>query len=128
MCQLNDGSIVVAWSDMNQNQAMIKHYAPNLDVLKGETTIGALSTGNIPYPQISALSDGGFVAIWQIDDGIDLGIGGLIFNSNANTNGTMFDVHVGTMNERRFYSVAGLVNGGFVTVFEEKAANTDCYY
>ena len=43
MCQLNDGSIIVAWADEGQGQIMFKQYAQNLDIIKADTAIGALS-------------------------------------------------------------------------------------
>ena len=69
------------------------------------------------------------MAIWQFNDGAWNGVGGLIFDADANTNGTMFDFHSLTINGQRHFSVAGLVNGGFVTVYEDRVGgDLNCYY
>ena len=41
----------------------------------------------------------------------------------------MFDFHSLTINGQRHFSVAGLVNGGFVTVYEDRVGgDLNCYY
>ncbi|MDD3329513.1 MAG: hypothetical protein PHW25_20735, partial [Zoogloea sp.] len=72
---LADGSYVVTWVSSGQDGSgdgvYAQRFASNGEALGPEFSINTLTGGNQYWPQIAALSDGGFVITWQDDAGND---------------------------------------------------------
>ncbi|GAB1459279.1 hypothetical protein MASR2M50_10530 [Thauera sp.] len=73
---LADGSYVVAWASYGQDAASTwgiyaQRFANNGEALGAEFRVNTLVNGEQSWPQIAALSDGGFVISWQDNGGND---------------------------------------------------------
>ncbi len=93
-----------------------------------EFLVNVTTTGFQDEPSITALSDGGFVMVWQArapaetpDDGESgdtRGVFGRRFDANGTVLGSEFQINTFTKNDQDTPVVAGLTGGGFVVVWE----------
>jgi Ca2+-binding RTX toxin-like protein len=92
-----------------------------------EFQVNTETAGNQRDPQIAALSDGGFVTVWESygQDGDSDGVFGQRFDAVGNALGTEFLVNTETEYSQRDPAVAGLTDGGFVVAWESEEQDED---
>lgn len=80
-------------------------------------------------PQLVALSDGGFVAVWQSNDGADdtsdFGIKAQVFDEDGLPTGPEIAVNSLTKSKQLLPSVDALVGGGFVVTWQSNDQTDD---
>lgn len=120
---LNDGNFVVTWSSWLQDGSEFgifgQRFRANGSKLGAEFRVNRTTALYQIYSSNAALEDGGFVAVWQsyMQDGSENGVYGQRFDSSGKKTGGEFKVNTYTLLEQEFASVAGLADGGFVTVW-----------
>jgi hypothetical protein len=131
---LADGGFVVAWESKDQDGDDEGIYGQRYDAdgnqVGGEFQINTETDGHQKDPQITSMSDGGFIVVWESnehgehgDDGD--GIYGQRFDANGEPVGGEFQVNTETDNDQKEMSVTELANGGFVVVWESKGGEGD---
>jgi hypothetical protein len=97
-----------------------QRFDSNGNELGSEFQVNTWTTDYQGAPSITALSNGGFVVVWQSNgqDGSAYGVYGQRFDSNGNKVGSEFQVNTWTTDNQKNPSVASLANGGFVVVWE----------
>ena len=98
--------------------------ASRVDFSSGsEFRLNSTTANDQQSPEIAALSDGGYVAVWQSEDqdGSNSGIYGQRYDANGLAVGGEFRVNSTTTNEQSEPAVAGLDGGGFVVVWTSNA-------
>ncbi|RTL21247.1 MAG: hypothetical protein EKK55_16455, partial [Rhodocyclaceae bacterium] len=120
---LADGSYVVVWVSSGQDGSSGgiygQRFANNGEALGGEFRVNTLGNGDQSWPQITALSDGGFVVSWQDsagNDGSGWGNFAQRFDAAGNAQGGQFVVNTTTSSTQYHANVAGY-DGGFAAVW-----------
>ncbi|MBI1234873.1 MAG: beta-propeller fold lactonase family protein, partial [Alphaproteobacteria bacterium] len=126
---LTGGGFVVVWQDLSTSGGDTSGYAVrgqryNADgtTAGSEFLVNTTTTGSQSDPSIAALSDGGFVVVFDDDSGTggdtsNTAVRGQRFDASGNTVGSEFLVNTTTSNNQLDPDVAGLVGGGFVVAF-----------
>ncbi|GAB1459276.1 hypothetical protein MASR2M50_10500 [Thauera sp.] len=122
---LADGSYVVVWVSSGQDGSSGgiygQRFANNGEALGGEFRVNTLGNGDQSWPQIAALSDGGFVVSWQDsagNDGSGWGNFAQRFDAAGNAQGGQFVVNTTTSSTQYHANVAGY-DGGFAAVWSD---------
>jgi hypothetical protein len=94
---LANGNFVVAWQ-VGATGVAARIYDANGTPVSGEFAVESTSTGTQSAPSLIALSNGGFMAVWQSDDrqGLDdqqTGIRGRVFSADGTPAGNDFVVN-----------------------------------
>ncbi|WP_159690023.1 PKD domain-containing protein [Cognatazoarcus halotolerans] len=129
---LSDGSFVVAYSSYYSTttssyyDVLAQRFAADGTALGAEFALNTQVSGTQSQPQLSALSGGGFVAIWadSAGDASGYGIVAQRFASDGGKVGSEIAVNATTTGTQQGPDVAGLPDGGFVAVWEY---NNDIY-
>jgi len=133
---LSDGSFVVTWTSLGQDGAFGgiygQRYAANGSALGGEFQVNTYTTNHQERSSIASLAGGGFVVTWSSNeqDGSRYGVYGQRYDINGNAVGNEFQVNTYTENLQGYSSVAGLIDGGFVVVwdsFEQNGSSESVY-
>ena len=117
---LNDGSFVVTWQSQNQDGDEYgiygQRYDSNGNILGGEFLINNQTERSQNRPAITSLNNGGFVVTWNSSgqDGSEYGIFAQLFDANANSVGSEFQVNTFSDDNQIKPSVTALADGGFV--------------
>jgi hypothetical protein len=84
-----------------------------------EFRVNTFITSDQWFPSVASWNDGSFVVVWQTtdQDGDGQGIYGRRYNAAGNPAGTEFRVNTKTEGDQLWPSVATLVDGGFVVVW-----------
>ena len=92
-----------------------------------EFQVNTETAGDQRDPQVAALSDGGFVTVWESygQDGDSDGVFGQRFDAVGNALGTEFAVNTETEYAQVDPAVAGLTDGGFVVAWESEEQDYD---
>ncbi|MBV1865301.1 MAG: hypothetical protein KUG74_12845 [Rhodobacteraceae bacterium] len=128
---LDDGSFVVTWNARDQDGDSWGIFARRFDkdgVAEGaEFQVNTYTLGVQTHPTVSALNDGSFVVTWASwQDGDKDGIYGQRYDAVGNAVGSEFQVNTYTAGYQSGAKVAGLVNGGFMVMWNgEGAASED---
>jgi hypothetical protein len=94
----------------------------------GEFKINTNVTRDQLYTKIASLEGGGFVIVWSGDQTGNSDIYGRIYNSTNTPIGTEFRLNFNTSGSQYLRAVAGLIGGGFVTVWSgDQTGNNDVY-
>ncbi len=96
---------------------------PVLNLQSGsEFQVNTTTAKEQKFPDVAALSDGGFVIVWQSNeqDGAKEGVFGQRYDSNGSAVGSEFQINTETSQEQENASVAALDGGGFVVTWESK--------
>jgi Ca2+-binding RTX toxin-like protein len=126
---LADGRFVVAWTDVvgdtsETDQNMVGARAQLFDVtgakIGGEILLNASTPGVQQLPNLAALGDGGWVAIWT-DTGAANGIVGQRFAADGSKVGGEFLVNTVASGDQFQAAVAGLAGGGFVVTWSDRS-------
>ncbi|MGH1577412.1 hypothetical protein [Planktotalea sp.] len=130
---LDDGGWVITWVSVGQNGETSAIYAQTFNAdgsQRGGETLVNTSLGGIPYyPEITALSDDGWVVTWQasLDTGGTLGIFAQAFNANGTTRGVEAHVNTYETSTQQEPKIAGLTDGGWVIIWESNGQDGDNY-
>ncbi|MGF1499066.1 MAG: right-handed parallel beta-helix repeat-containing protein, partial [Elainellaceae cyanobacterium] len=129
---LSDNSIVVAWNSYGQDGSAYGIVAQRLAAdgtpLGGEWVVNSATTANQRQPDITALTDGGFVITWrsQATFGGDYQVLGQRYDAAGNPVGTDFQINgVTPTQDQGKAAIAGLADGGFVTLWHSLAPDGD---
>jgi VCBS repeat-containing protein len=120
---LADGGFVVVWQSANQDGGGVGLYGQRFDAagaqVGGEFLINTTTAGNQSDPNITALTDGGFVVIWHAaQDGSGVGVYARHYDAAGAATGSEFRVNVTTASDQQDGHVAALASGGFVAVWQ----------
>jgi|GEM_PF-1111909 len=120
---LTDGSYVVAWQSYTQDGTnswgiYAQRFANNGEAIGPEFRVNSLTTGDQSWSQIAALSDGGYVVVWQDDanDGSGYGVYGQRYDANSVAQGSQFLLNTTTSGTQYHDNVAAYT-GGFAAVW-----------
>ena len=83
-----------------------------------ETLVNTIASEGQEFPQVSSLTDGGYVVVWEGGAFGDREIFAQRYDINGNTVGSEFQVNTATANSQTRPSVAGTADGGFVITWE----------
>ncbi|MBT5777896.1 MAG: hypothetical protein HOI02_00645 [Rhodospirillaceae bacterium] len=128
---LTGGDMVVVWTDddgLDGNYDGIfariidSDGAPVGDqfLINSETT-----TSNQSFADTVALSDGGFVVVWESNDGSGDGVFGQRFDASGSEVGVEFQVNSTSSGSQDGAAVAALSGGGFVVTWESPDSTLD---
>ena len=82
-----------------------------------ELLVNSTTAGSQFYPRSSGLKDGGFVFVWEQDDGAQKDIIGKLYNSDGNNVIGEFTINTHTSGDQVRPVVATLADGGFVVAW-----------
>ena len=132
--QLRDGTIAVIWQAPRDeypipDQELYAHdgsivarlYTASGVAITAEIHVNpSFTTYEQSEPAVAALSDGGFVVVWQsmLQDTSYWGIYGQRFNANGNRLGSEFQANTKPHDSQKKPTVTGLKSGGFVIAWE----------
>jgi Ca2+-binding RTX toxin-like protein len=120
---LSSGGFVIAWQSNGQDGGGYGVYAQRYDAsgstIGSEFRINTYTSSDQKLPSIAALSNGGFVVVWESNgqDGSGRGIYGQTYDSSGSAVGGEFLVNTTTSSEQREPWVTGLNGGGFVVTW-----------
>ncbi|MDE5109856.1 MAG: FG-GAP-like repeat-containing protein, partial [Trichodesmium sp. St7_bin2_1] len=129
---LSDGGFVVTWESKEQDSSSWRVYGPwgvygqrydkNGEEAGDEFKINTHTNNAQRHPAVTALSDGGFVVIWQSDrqDGSSWGVYGQRYDKNGEEAGGEFPINTYTDDEQGDLAVTALDDGGFVVTWQSK--------
>ncbi|MDY0874496.1 cadherin domain-containing protein [Dongia rigui] len=120
---LANGGFMVVWTDVSAGQTDVR--GQPFDTLGkqlggGDFIINSGRTDAQERSSIAALSDGGFIAVWESSPGQDgdgVGVYGRRFTSQGVAVGSEFMVNTVASNSQSRPQVAGLADGGYVVVW-----------
>lgn len=122
---LEGGGFVVSWLSGGSSvyDVTFQVFAEDGSGVGSAVTVKAntsFNTSSGRSPALAALSDGGFVIVWEDDGGDDNGKGlaGRRFDSTGAAVGSEFQVNTWTAGNQDSASIAGLPDGGFIVVWE----------
>ncbi|WP_367154819.1 calcium-binding protein [Methylomonas sp. HYX-M1] len=131
--QLSGGSIVVVWQapgdpypvkdnplDVHDGSIYARLYDASGFATTAEIKVNSYTTYEQSQPAVAALSDGGFVVVWQsmLQDESYWGVYGQRFDAGGNKVGSEFQVNTTTHDSQQQPTVIGLSDGGFVVSWE----------
>jgi Ca2+-binding RTX toxin-like protein len=134
---LTGGGYVVTWESDGQDGDLSGIYAQMFDAQGAmvgiEMQINSTTTGQQSFPDIAALTDGGFVVTWNSEgqDGSETGIYYQRYDAAGATVGVETLVNTGTVGSQADPQVIGLSNGGYAiawTDFNDPASVRMQYY
>ena len=117
---LADGGFIIGWSsvgvDGDLSGVVAQRYSAEGFAVGEEFQLNTYTTSGQSWPTFTALSDGGFVAVWQSSgqDGSSDGVYGQRFDHVGQPVDVEFQVNTYTSNHQQYADVVGLPNGGFV--------------
>jgi hypothetical protein len=115
-----DGDFIITWasftvSDGNGYEALAQRYFSNGDINGSEFTVNSIAAGNQRKPVIATDNDGDFVIAWgDSPDGSEGGVFARMFNSDAEPQGTEFQVNTTTSYVQADPAIAMDNDGDFV--------------
>ncbi|MEZ6122858.1 MAG: LamG domain-containing protein [Planctomycetaceae bacterium] len=130
---LSGGGHVVTWQSFDQDGNLWGVYAQRYDssgaAVGSETLINSTTTDNQWEPNIAALSDGGYVIVWEsnLQDTDGLGVFGQRFDADGIAAGSEFAVNTTTANDQKDPAVTGLPGGGFVVTWQSNLQDGSQY-
>ncbi|WP_417782550.1 LamG-like jellyroll fold domain-containing protein [Terasakiella pusilla] len=127
---LLDGNFAVVWQDVGSNGTDIYVRLFDPTNVPGAAAAVQVNTGDVGEqinPQITALSNGNFVVVWEGPDNLG-DVFARIFNASGAPIGPEFMVHQTIANAQSFAGVTGLSDGSFlVTWTSDNGTDTDIY-
>ena len=124
----HDGGFVVTWTSQTSAGAgdgsgfgiIAQRYDAAGNTVGGEFVVNTETSSTQNGSKVSALSDGGFVIVWQstasgtVGDGNGNGVFGQLYDNTGAEVGGEFQVNTETLSGQQDPVVAGLAGGGFV--------------
>ena len=129
---LADGGFVVTWQSSGQDGSW-NIYGQRYDAAGaatgGEFVINSFTASTQSNPAISALSDGGFVAVWHsyTQDSSYWGIYGQRYDASGAAAGGEFQINSYVSSHQYAPSVTGLPDGGFVASWQSYGQDGSVY-
>ena len=127
---LSNGGFVVTWTnESNQDGSGYgvfgQMYDASGNTVGAEFQVNTYTSNNQRHPDISGLSDGGFVVTWHSrhQDGDDQGIFGQKFDASGNKAGSEFQVNTHTTSFQQYSAVTSLTDGGFVVTWHDDSGH-----
>ena len=120
---LADGGFVITWMADQQDSGTAGVYGQRYDAagaaVGGEFQVNTYSTDTQGYPSVTALSDGGFVVVWQSygQDGSGYGIYGQRFDASGEPAGDEYLINSFVAGNQISVAVTALDNGAFVVTW-----------
>lgn len=127
----SDGSFVIGWQSDGQDGSEYGVYAQRYDSqanpLGEEFLINDRTDRSQNRPDITALSNGSFVATWNSSgqDGNEYGIFAKLFDANGSSLGSEFQVNSFTEDNQIKPTVTSLADGGFVITWRSLGQDSD---
>lgn len=121
---LSDGGYVITWQGAEYDGWDIDIYAQrysSLNMAYGlEFRVNTYTPHDQKAPEISSLSDGGFIITWESfdQDGSWNGVYAQRYTLSSLSYGSEFQVNTYTNNDQETPAIAGLSNGGYVITWE----------
>ncbi len=121
---LADGGFLVAWNSFGQDGSVsgvfAQRYNANGSANGGEFGVNSFTVGDQAEPDVTSLSDGGFIIVWSssAQDGSLLSVHGQRYNADGSENGGEFQVNSHTPGSQTRPTVTELADGGFVVTWE----------
>ncbi|MEY8144690.1 hypothetical protein AB9F27_21465, partial [Falsihalocynthiibacter sp. CO-5D18] len=128
---LNDGGWVITWVSYDQDGSFPGVYAqaynPDGTPQGGETQVNTYTTSGQYEPQITALSDGGWVIAWNSSgqDGDGWGIYAQAYNPDGTPQGSETQVNTYTADNQYFPQITALSDGGWVITWTSQRQDGD---
>jgi hypothetical protein len=128
---LNDGSFVVVWESDGQDGSGLGIYGQRFDssgVAQGsEFQVNTYTTNDQSEPSVTALTDGGFVVVWESNgqDGSGDGIYGQRYDAAGSAVGTEFQISTTTALEQSRPTVTALKDGSFIVSWDSDGQDGD---
>lgn len=119
---LADGSVLATWQ--SNHTSSIDVYAQRIaadgSLIGAEFQVNSTTTDSQSRPQVSALSDGGFVVAWEsnLQDSSGLGVYAQRFDAAGAMVGTEMQIHSVTAHDQSRVTTTALPDGGFVAVWQ----------
>ena len=123
---LSDGSYVVIFEHKANSvgdNILARHYDSNGNAIESEFQVITITKDNQQAPDVTALTDGGFVATWHSSSETGYRISAQKYNANGDAVGDEFQVNTTTTGNRLWPSVSALSDGGFVVVWDSSNPN-----
>ena len=123
---LQSGNFVVAWTYGETDSAKAQLFNASGGKVGGEFDVNAPFSHSFE-PKLTALANGGFVAIWNDASGNDPagGLVGQVFNSSGAKVGATFQVNGTTEGSQFEASITALPSGGFVVSWTGSEASSN---
>jgi Ca2+-binding RTX toxin-like protein len=127
---LNDGSWVVAWGVYNSAAGVIELYGRKIGAdgvpAGAEFQINTLAAGEQYEVEMTALDDGGFLAVWysESSDGDGYGIRAQRFDGNGQLVGAEYTVNTVTGGDQLFPKATTLDNGNVLISWQSYVYDT----
>ena len=121
---LPEGGFIITWASEGQDGDGFGIFARRYDAsgtaLSGEFQVNTYTASNQSKPSVTALTDGGYVVIWQSEgqDGDATGIYGQRYDAAGNAIDGEFQVNTFTSSLQREPHVSALQDGGFVVTWD----------
>ena len=132
---LSNGGFVITWTnESSQDGSGYGVFGQIFDAsgntVGAEFQVNTYTSNNQRHPDISGLSDGGFVVTWHSrhQDGDDQGIFGQRFDASGNKVGSEFQVNTHTTSFQQYSAVAALSDGGFVVTWHDDSGHDGSGY
>ncbi|MEO0379350.1 MAG: hypothetical protein AAF252_03720, partial [Pseudomonadota bacterium] len=129
---LTDGGWVIVWDDSTINGIRLNRYDATGALVETEVQVETETSGNQFQPQVTGLSNGGYVVTWSSQnsgaagDGSANGVFAQLFNAAGARVGGEIAINQQTVNSQDTSNVTALGGGRFAVVWEENdAANGD---
>ncbi|MBP2233286.1 VCBS repeat-containing protein [Azospirillum agricola] len=116
---LRSGGWIVTWEAAGQDGSGYgvyqRQYGQDGQPIGGETIVNSYTAGDQNGAAVSALSDGGWVVVWQSagQDGSGGGIYGQLYNADGSKRGSEKLINQVVSGDQYQPTVTGLANGGF---------------
>ncbi len=129
---LADGGFVVTWQSNGQDGGGYgiygQRYSANGIPLGNEFAINTTTANDQSFPVVAALSDGGFVVVWEstAQDGSGIGIYGRQYEVDGSA-GSEFRINTYTPDDQYAPAIATLSDGGYIVVWQSYGQDGDLY-
>lgn len=123
-----DDGFAVVWAEDKTIVGREFEIAGTKTIAGDEFEIGqAKSSKDIKDPEVTGLSDGGYVVAWEEKVGKDWEIRAKVYDANGNTVGGEFKLNDYDKGNQGDVKITPLDNGGFVAVWESKKVDGSDY-
>ncbi len=126
---LTGGGFVVVWESKGQEDdegVYGQLYNANGSKSGGEFRVNSTTANNQKEPEVEALSDGGYVVVWNGQGtGDGSGVFARVYNSEGSAQGSEFRINTTTSSTQERAEVSAFDDGGFVVAWESRSGDED---
>ena len=132
IADLNDGGFIVTWysrpgQDGSGAGIFGQRYDNGGNATGAEFQINTTTSGDQYYPEVTGLSDGGYVVTWTSPDSSSIGIFGQRYRSDGTVIGGEFQINSYTGGIQAYPSVTDLQAGGFLVTWSSEEQDSDAF-